>query len=121
MLPCRYEPRPHELVTETFRRAAPDLLRRCSDGQTPTDLLLGLRPEAITVTLDEQPGSVAARVYVAEPLGKETLITLAVGAERLKVLAPPELQPAMNDTVWLTFDEQDMHLFEAESGVAIRA
>jgi multiple sugar transport system ATP-binding protein len=121
MLPCRYVPQHHELVTETFRRPAPEFLRRRSDGQTPADLLLGLRPEAITVALDEQPGSVAARVYVAEPLGKETLITLALGAERLKVLVPPELQPAMNDTIWLTFDEQDMHLFDAESGAAIRA
>jgi ABC-type sugar transport system ATPase subunit len=121
MLPCRYEPRQHELVTETFRRPAPEMLRHRSDGQTPANLLLGLRPEAMSIALSEQPGSVAARVYIAEPLGKETLVTLAVGAERLKVLAAPDMQPAMNETVWLQFDEQDIHLFDAESGIAIRA
>jgi ABC-type sugar transport system ATPase subunit len=119
MLPGRYAPDQGDLVTATFAYPAPTHLRPALERHTGADLLLGLRPEAITLLREEQPGSVAAQVYVREPLGKETLFTLALGDTLVKVLAAPDMQPDLNETVWLAFDESALHVFCATSGAAL--
>ncbi len=119
MLPCRYAPAQGDLVTATFAYPAPAHLRPALERHTGAELLLGLRPEAITLLREEQPGSVAAQVYVREPLGKETLFTLALGDTLVKVLAAPDMQPDLNETVWLAFDEPALQLFWAASGAAL--
>jgi multiple sugar transport system ATP-binding protein len=119
MLPCRYAPDRGDLVTATFAYPAPAHLRPALERHMGAELLLGLRPEAITLLREERPGSVAAQVYVREPLGKETLFTLALGDTLVKVPAAPDLQPDLNETVWLAFDEPALYLFWAESGAAL--
>lgn len=118
-LPCRYDPATRQLVAASFRRRVPARLQVACNERAAGDLVLGLRPEHLTVRLHAQPDAIAARVYVLEPLGKETLLTVVLGDMLLKVIIPPDLRPAMNDPVWLGFDDPVMHLFDAESGVAI--
>jgi hypothetical protein len=60
---------------------------------------------------------------VREPLGKEALLLLAVdflpAGTLLRAITPPDLRPAPDETVWLHFPPERLHLFDGESGVAV--
>jgi multiple sugar transport system ATP-binding protein len=119
MLPCRYDAAAHELVSDTLRYPVPPALRSPLEPYAGAALTLGIRPEHITIHLEEQPASLPARVYVLEPLGRETLFTLALGETLLKVVAEPHLRPEPNQIVWLSLVPDQLHLFETDSGMAI--
>ena len=82
----------------------------------------GIRPEDIGI---ERSGSndvrLDARVVVVEPLGAETLVTLACeGGELIARLAPNvPFAPDQQTGVWINMDK--FHLFDAASGGALRA
>ena len=65
------------------------------------DVLLGVRPENITV--DSEQGDVAAHVEVLEPTGSAVLLTVDVGDEALKVAAPATFRARPGDVVHLSF------------------
>ncbi|MGI8485710.1 MAG: ABC transporter ATP-binding protein [Thermomicrobiales bacterium] len=97
---------------------APEALKHTTASE---NLTLGLRPEAILLTLtpsqavDEQ----AARVYLTEPLGSEVIINVRIGEKVLKVRSAPEIRPAPGDTVWLRPDPRGIRLFDTDTGQAI--
>jgi ABC-type sugar transport system ATPase subunit len=79
-------------------------------------LVLGLRPEDIKVE-PEQPSE--AEVYVVEPLGRETLVTIKVRETMLKALAPPEVRLRPGDRVrWHVLPDR-VYLFDSTSGEAL--
>jgi ABC-type sugar transport system ATPase subunit len=120
MLPCWYNAERAMLQTETFCRPLPARLRPALQRHEEAEALtLGVRPEHLTLHLHEQPESIPAQVYMLEPLGRETLFTLLLGETRIKAVAPPDVRPALNDTVWLSFADEHMHLFAAHSGAAL--
>ncbi|MCR4391493.1 MAG: TOBE domain-containing protein [Candidatus Acetothermia bacterium] len=78
--------------------------------------MLGLRPEDIKVE-PEQPSE--AEVYVVEPLGRETLVTIKVRETMLKALAPPEVRLRPGDRVrWHVLPDR-VYLFDSTSGEAL--
>jgi ABC-type sugar transport system ATPase subunit len=100
----------------------PGELRQAVVGLGERPLLLGIRPEDVVVGLTPAPGSLLARAVVREPLGKEALLLLAVdflpAGNLLRAITPPELRPAPDETVWLRFPPERLHVFDGESGVA---
>ena len=92
-------------------------------GTNGRAVLLGIRPENITLTT-EQPTNrltnrLQARILVVEPLGSHKLVTTRVGDEIVKVLAPIDQPVAPNDETWLDFDAAKVRWMDAESGKAI--
>ncbi len=106
------------------RIALPDELRHAAAGQAGP-LILGIRPEDVVVSLTPALGSLPARAVVREPLGKEALLLLAVDAlpagSFLRAITPPELRPAPDETVWLSFPPERLHLFDTDTGIALLA
>jgi multiple sugar transport system ATP-binding protein len=88
--------------------------------QTKPTVLLGIRPENITLVRERQPNTLRARVVVIEPLGSHKLLTAHVGAETLKVSAPIDYAVTPNDEVWLRFDADKIRWMDATSSEAIR-
>jgi multiple sugar transport system ATP-binding protein len=86
------------------------------------ELTLGLRPEdlrwARTGTGDGDV-RLEGRVEVVEPLGSETLITVAVGEHRLVARFPPRTGISSGELVELAFDPAHVHLFDPESGASV--
>ena len=82
----------------------------------------GIRPEDIGI---ERSGSndvrLEARVVVIEPLGAETLVTLACEGGELVGRLPPEVPfaPGQQTGVWVNMDK--FHLFDTASGGVLRA
>ncbi|HSN75874.1 MAG TPA: ABC transporter ATP-binding protein [Anaerolineae bacterium] len=101
----------------------PDSLRQAAASQGDRSLLLGIRPEDVVVSQEPGPDSLPARAVVREPLGKEALLLLAVdvlpAGSLLRAITPPELRPAPDETVWLHFPPERLHLFDGASGVSV--
>jgi multiple sugar transport system ATP-binding protein len=81
-------------------------------------VVLGVRPEDLHP--GEGPALIEGRVTVREPLGHETLIH--VGTERGDVIAKADGRrpPDVGATVRLTAAAETLHLFDAETGEALR-
>ncbi len=122
-IPCRYDPAGHTLVAAGTPFPLPVRLADALSRQPHDRLLLGLRPEDLTVSLKPQAGAIPARTYVAEPLGRETLLLLdgdfLPPGQHLRAIAAAGVRPAMGETVWLTYAAERMHLFDENSGEAI--
>ena len=82
--------------------------------------VFGIRPENIHLAPAEDRSALSASVVVAEPLGAETLVTFKVGACEVVARCPANFQERVGTAMPIYFDQQHMHLFDAESGLAIR-
>jgi ABC-type sugar transport system ATPase subunit len=92
------------------------LLSRADQGQ----VTLGIRPEHLRFEAAGTPGTIPARVFVVEPVGPETYVDLLVDRSRLVARADSETPVRVDDVVGLSLDSRRLHLFDPESGQAIR-
>ena len=85
-------------------------------------LVFGIRPEHITAV--NQPGeqSIAADVHLVEPLGAVNILDIRLGAHLetqepilLRVRTHPSFHVTVGDTIWLDFNETEIHLFDRET------
>jgi multiple sugar transport system ATP-binding protein len=83
------------------------------------DVMVGIRPEDLRLSGDD---GFPARVVAHEPLLESGIATLALdGVERpLVVLTDPEVRLAHDDHVQVTADPHLTHVFDAETGDALR-
>ena len=88
-----------------------------ADLPTNKDLVLGIRPEDIILYPEETPGTMVAKVYVTEELGKETLVTVMYGESTLKLFVPPivGVYHRIGMDVWLRFKPEGMRIFDSDS------
>lgn len=89
------------------------------DGQT---LLLGIRPEHLTVSVPA-PKNLPVEIERVEALGNETHIAVKfVGTEAatsLQARISPEQPVTLGEKLWLAIAPDKIHLFEPETGLAI--
>jgi multiple sugar transport system ATP-binding protein len=83
--------------------------------------MLGFRPEHASMVAPETPGSLAGEVYVVEPLGNETLITIALGDDLVNLRAAAGVDPAIGTRIGLLPERGRLHLFDSETGAATPA
>ena len=80
-----------------------------------SELVMGVRPEDIGVADSPSEHSIEATVDVVEPVGSDNYIYADVDGQEVTVRAAASVKPSVGETVYITFDETDMHLFDAES------
>ena len=68
---------------------------------------------------ESQGASVRATVVVREPMGSDLYLTVDVGGSNVKVRTRPDVCFDRGDVVDLLFDEEKVHLFDGETGVAL--
>ncbi|MFN3335485.1 MAG: TOBE domain-containing protein, partial [Caldilinea sp.] len=88
------------LLVERGRQAA---------GRGP--VILGIRPEDVTIAED----GIAGEIYVVEPLGRDDLIDVRIGDVHVHVLADPTLNLRLGDRVALRFNTQKIQLFDLKT------
>lgn len=88
--------------------------------------VLGIRPEHITASKEPVGRKIAAEVHLIEPLGAINILDLALGRHQdtqepilFKVRTHPTFKVDVGETVWLDFDEKQMHLFDSITERAI--
>ncbi|MFA9517746.1 ABC transporter ATP-binding protein [Halopenitus sp. H-Gu1] len=89
-------------------------------GDAPSDLVLGIRPESVAVNADvpEEKG-IDAEVDVVEVVGSDNFIYLDLADQEFRARTPTEIEPAEGEIVTMSFNEEDVHLFDARSGESV--
>ncbi|MEM9975416.1 MAG: ATP-binding cassette domain-containing protein, partial [Pseudomonadota bacterium] len=90
-----------------------------TQGAAGRRVTLGFRPEAVGLARDG--GGIPARVAAVEPIGQEIIVAFATeGAGHVWSRLPPEIDLREGHEVRLSFDSQQAHLFDPETGEALR-
>ena len=89
-------------------------------------LVFGIRPEHINATREPVGRKIAAEVHLVEPLGAVNILDLRLGTHPetqepilIRVRTHPTFPIAVGGTIWLDFDEAQMHLFDRKTEYAI--
>jgi multiple sugar transport system ATP-binding protein len=100
------------LVTEDGIELPMPKAHGLKDGHS---IVLGVRPEHIGISKKGIP----AVVTVVEPLGSETQIFAKVGGQKIVMLAKERIPVAAGETVFVSLDQTNMHIFDAETGLRL--
>ncbi|TAG83078.1 MAG: sn-glycerol-3-phosphate ABC transporter ATP-binding protein UgpC [Betaproteobacteria bacterium] len=88
-----------------------------------SDVTFGVRPEDISLS-GENADAIAARVVVVEPLGAETLVTLAIGESKpveMITRVDADTKLLSGDQVKVSINAAKTHVFDLKSELAITA
>jgi multiple sugar transport system ATP-binding protein len=84
------------------------------------ETLAGLRPHDVTVGTGPAPErALAGKVYLVEPTGSETWVTLQLGGARLTGRAAAEAAPGTGETAWALWEDERVLRFDARTGARI--
>ncbi|WP_435185604.1 ABC transporter ATP-binding protein [Halobellus sp. EA9] len=85
-----------------------------------TEFEIGIRPENMRIDSNApSEKSVETTVDVVEVVGSNNFIYLDLVDEETCVRTPSEIEPEEGETVTVTFDEEDLHVFDRQSGNTI--
>jgi ABC-type sugar transport system ATPase subunit len=102
------------------RYAIPDHFRELLAGVSG-EMILGIRPQDVSLVPVGTADSVPGRVWMVELLGSEKLVDVEIGPkQRLVAEIRADVRVAINDEVALRFDPVRVHLFDPASGHALR-
>ena len=74
-------------------------------------VIVGVRPEDVTIVDDGVPGE----VYVVEPLGRDDLLDVRAGEASIRVLADPAAGIKIGDKVQLSFNTDAIQFFDPQT------
>lgn len=95
------------------------IYEKCADKKTlQKSLVMGIRPEWITIGTKKALGLVQSEVYVIEPLGSSKIVDLKLGNDILRARAKADFEARIGDKVWISFVEKKVHFFDRDSGEA---
>ncbi|AYG63435.1 ABC transporter ATP-binding protein [Rhizobium jaguaris] len=97
----------------TYLRLPDRFKGKVEEGQ---QLVLGIRPEALR--LEQAALSIEAMPEIAELTGPELVVTALAGDQRLTACLPPRTSIGNNRKLTLSFDDEAIHLFDAETGLS---
>ncbi len=82
-------------------------------------VVLGIRPENLAVASEGHTNSFVALVDVVEPTGNETLLNIRVGEQQLLLLSRDRLLLNAGQTISVVPALEQLHLFDAETGMRL--
>jgi ABC-type sugar transport system ATPase subunit len=82
---------------------------------------VGIRPENLSIVgPDSSEAVLKAKVNLVEPLGGKDVVHVTVDHHDVRVIATPGLRPRLGETVGIALDRQRLHVFDDDTGKAIR-
>ncbi len=81
-----------------------------------TTAKLGIRPENIELMTGDTQGDTVGEVMLVEPLGRDDMLDVKIGAEHFYVLADPAMRVRTGDQVRLKFDTSKVQFFDSTTG-----
>jgi len=82
-------------------------------------LVVGLRPEDLSLRDDADGAGFDAVLDLAEPVGNETFLNLRLGSQALVARVPPGEPPASGARLRLGYDPARLHRFDAQTGLRL--
>jgi multiple sugar transport system ATP-binding protein len=82
-------------------------------------VIVGVRPEYVSVSSTPVDGALAGEVSIIEHLGAASLVTVDVADALVGATVPEEAEPAPGATVWLTPNPRRLLIYRESDGVFI--
>jgi multiple sugar transport system ATP-binding protein len=87
---------------------------------TGSSIILGARHSTILLRTRDTPGAMPGRVYAVEPTGDVTYVHLFLGSAIIIASVPPDVRLRSDETVWIEFDQNRLHLFDGATEQTLR-
>jgi multiple sugar transport system ATP-binding protein len=89
--------------------------------QPGAQLTASIRPELVRLVAPDDPDAlVRARISLVEPLGAKDVIHMTAAGSEVRAVGAPGKRPTVGDNAGLSFDPAHVHLFDDETGLALR-
>jgi multiple sugar transport system ATP-binding protein len=85
------------------------------------DVVLGARPEYVSVSRTEVADALPGTVKILENLGVDSLVTADVNGVKVQAAVPDEQLPAVGDRVWLVPDPRHVLVYRKDDGNQVGA
>lgn len=103
-----------------FRLTLPAVWESILQKYNGRSLTLGIRPEHLSVSVPA-PKNLCVQVDLVEALGNDTYLSVTLPeAHTLQVRTPPDQRVQIGERLWLSIAVESIHLFDPETGVALR-
>jgi multiple sugar transport system ATP-binding protein len=93
--------------------------RLAAAGGASKPLSLGIRPEALEITLAPAPDAIPVEAHLIEPLGSHDIVDLKMGPGFLRARTRAGLVPGPGTQVWVRADAERAHFFDSGSGQSL--
>jgi multiple sugar transport system ATP-binding protein len=92
-----------------------------AQARNDRSVTVGIRPENLSlVAPDSADATLKAKVNLVEPLGAKDVVHVTTEHQDVRVIATPGTRPRIGDQVGIVFDRQRLHVFDDETGEAVR-
>ncbi|RYE84410.1 MAG: hypothetical protein EOP19_11665 [Hyphomicrobiales bacterium] len=106
------------LDTESFDLPR-ELLGMLESKKAGADLSLGVRPEGVLVSHEQQPGYRPVEAHIIQPYGGFDIVDLKVGAQTLRARTASGFVGKAGDRVFARIDPAQAHFFDTKSGASL--
>ena len=80
-------------------------------------IILGIRPENITLLKENVDNSIKAKIEIIEPMGREIEVHLDIKQEKKMIVLIRNIDDfKIGDEIYLKFDNKKLHFFNKETG-----
>ncbi len=76
---------------------------------------IGIRGNDIAFSFEEQPGFLGGTVYANEPIGNKVIMTVQMGDEMVRLVAPNDTRAQLDQRVFIKWNTQNALYFNRES------
>ncbi len=120
LINCKYVKQDGKAMLDAgvFKIDVTDIKVSIESEESISDIILGVRPEDVSVSRKKAASSIESEVYLTEPLGSETNLILKVGENNVNTKVGGISDVKMGDKVWISLDKSRIHLFKS-TGEAI--
>jgi multiple sugar transport system ATP-binding protein len=92
------------------------IIKRLRGALKGNRFILGIRPEDILLSSDKNELGLKMKVSMVEELGAVNIINLQSEEFAIKVLTGPEVIPKHNSELWAIPNQENIHVFDKETG-----
>ncbi|NLJ37602.1 MAG: ABC transporter ATP-binding protein [Candidatus Atribacteria bacterium] len=90
-------------------------IEKCRQTLTSQEIIIGIRPEDITISLEKNEQSFLAQVELIEPLGVSQILQLKLNFLSIRVRSEKNVNIALNSSVYFTIKETKIHVFDKKT------
>ncbi len=88
-------------------------------SRTGKELVIGIRPENMSLKEEEGDYAIRGKVFMVELLGRDKLVDFRFGEVALRVLVPADLPVNTGEELWIHPHQSRIHLFDKENSETI--
>lgn len=122
LIPCKVEKENKKFTLkcgELIKQLDEEIAKVIEEHDYGPEIILGIRPEHMSVSREPVNGAIRTEVLLSEPLGSEVIVNVKIGETVVKVRAPPGVRYDMGEKVYLVINWSKIHIFDRETEKAI--